>query len=83
MAFLHDSAVEYHGRLKSSNVLVDSRWTCKVADMGLRLFREGERSPDSESNIYFYSKLKQNEVLLLVRVSNRDGPKYHGIEIKW
>ena len=68
MAFLHDSAVEYHGRLKSSNVLVDSRWTCKVADMGLRLFREGERSPDSESNIYFYSKLKQNEVLLLAKV---------------
>ena len=56
MAYLHDSAVVYHGRLKSSNVLVDTRWTCKITDMGLRLFREGERSPDPDSNIYYYSK---------------------------
>lgn len=30
MNFLHKSDVQYHGRLKSSNCLVDNRWTCKL-----------------------------------------------------
>ena len=35
MEFLHKSSVEYHGRLKSSNCVVDNRWTCMITDYGI------------------------------------------------
>ena len=42
MHFLQNSPVQIHGNLKSSNVLIDSRWTCKLTDHGLFLFKEGQ-----------------------------------------
>lgn len=42
MHFLQNSPIQIHGNLKSSNVLIDSRWTCKVTDHGLFLFKEGQ-----------------------------------------
>ncbi|XP_022796077.1 atrial natriuretic peptide receptor 1-like [Stylophora pistillata] len=42
MHFLQNSPVQVHGNLKSSNVLIDSRWTCKLTDHGLFLFKEGQ-----------------------------------------
>ena len=42
MHFLQNSPVQLHGNLKSSNVLIDSRWTCKLTDHGLFLFKEGQ-----------------------------------------
>lgn len=36
MNYLHLSAIGSHGRLKSSNCVVDSRWTVKISDFGLR-----------------------------------------------
>ena len=42
MHFLQNSPIHIHGNLKSSNVLIDSRWTCKVTDHGLFLFKEGQ-----------------------------------------
>ena len=56
MLYLHQSPVRCHGRLKSSNVLIDSRWTCKVADMGLWKFREGEKLDGPGEKSYYYSK---------------------------
>ena len=35
MDYIHNSWLDSHGKLKSSNVLVDSRWTCKITDFGL------------------------------------------------
>ena len=42
MVYLHDSAIGSHGRLKSTNVVVDSRWTCKITDYGVNALYEGE-----------------------------------------
>ena len=35
MQFLHNSAIEYHGRLKSSNCVIDNRFVVKLSDYGL------------------------------------------------
>ncbi|KAL4228863.1 hypothetical protein ACF0H5_011903 [Mactra antiquata] len=50
MAYIHSSAVKSHGHLKSSNVFIDPHWTCKVGDIGMPVFRDGEKK-SSESEI--------------------------------
>ena len=41
MIYLHNSAFEYHGRLKSTNCLIDGRFMVKIGDYGLRnLFKQ-------------------------------------------
>ncbi|NXF92787.1 ANPRB protein, partial [Eubucco bourcierii] len=49
MAYLHHHKM-YHGRLKSSNCVIDDRWVCKIADYGLQSYRK-EDSPE-ESGSY-------------------------------
>ncbi len=48
MVYLHATPIQYHGNLKSSNVLIDSRWTCKLADFGQAELRAGEDSWTSD-----------------------------------
>ncbi|KFZ69511.1 Atrial natriuretic peptide receptor 1, partial [Podiceps cristatus] len=48
MAYLHHHKM-YHGRLKSSNCVIDDRWVCKIADYGLKSFRR-EDSPEGSSS---------------------------------
>lgn len=50
MIYLHDSPVNLHGNLKSANCLVDSRWTIRIADHGLRSLKSGAESGDSTPN---------------------------------
>ena len=38
MIYLHDSPLVYHGKLRPSNCLVDSRWVVQIADFGLHQF---------------------------------------------
>ena len=40
MEYLHKSPLVSHGRLKSSNCLVDGRWVLKITDWGLPHFRD-------------------------------------------
>jgi len=46
MTYLHDSEIKSHGKLKSSNCVVDSRWVLKVTDFGLHEFMHGEDDQD-------------------------------------
>ena len=39
MYYLHGSGLCSHGRLKSTNCLVDSRWVLKITDYGLNPFK--------------------------------------------
>ena len=42
MIYLHGSELVSHGRLKSTNCVVDSRWVLKITDYGLHEFTAGE-----------------------------------------
>ena len=44
LEYIHKSSVHYHGNLKSTNCVVDSRWTCKLTDFGVPKIREQKRS---------------------------------------
>ncbi|XP_013884004.1 atrial natriuretic peptide receptor 1 isoform X2 [Austrofundulus limnaeus] len=54
MVFLHNSVISSHGKLKSSNCVVDNRFVLKITDHGLSSFRsEG----DSGNNAHtFYAR---------------------------
>lgn len=66
MIYLHDSEIKSHGKLKSSNCLVDNRWVVKITDFGLHEFMEGEDEED-EGEFAKYQKLlwKAPELLRL------------------
>ncbi|CAC5423154.1 Guanylate cyclase soluble subunit beta-2,Soluble guanylate cyclase gcy-31,Soluble guanylate cyclase gcy-35,Head-specific guanylate cyclase,Receptor-type guanylate cyclase gcy-28,Soluble guanylate cyclase gcy-36,Guanylate cyclase soluble subunit alpha-1,Retinal guanylyl cyclase 2,Heat-stable enterotoxin receptor,Soluble guanylate cyclase 88E,Guanylate cyclase soluble subunit beta-1,Guanylate cyclase soluble subunit alpha-2 [Mytilus coruscus] len=36
LEYIYKSDLKYHGNLKSTNCVVDSRWTCKLSDFGPR-----------------------------------------------
>ncbi|CAL1527410.1 unnamed protein product, partial [Lymnaea stagnalis] len=52
MTYLHASEVMSHGKLKSSNCVVDSRWVLKITDYGLHEFTAGEVQPLGEYAVY-------------------------------
>ncbi len=53
MNFIHHSMLKSHGRLKSTNCLVDSRWVLKITSFGLHAFRQGEKRDTTEHKRYF------------------------------
>ena len=61
MLYLHNSVIQTHGNLKSSNCVVDSRFVLKITDFGLTSFREPDHAfePDEEDSYkYYQSKSK-------------------------
>ena len=50
MEYLHKSPLKFHGHLKSSNCLLDSRWVIKITDFGLYHLRRV--TYDSENEKY-------------------------------
>ncbi|KAJ8313089.1 hypothetical protein KUTeg_010462 [Tegillarca granosa] len=54
MEYIHNSPIKSHGKLKSSNCVVDSRWVCKITDYGLWNWYEGDVNVDDigEQEIY-------------------------------
>uniref|UniRef100_A0A3P9I1J2 Guanylate cyclase n=1 Tax=Oryzias latipes TaxID=8090 RepID=A0A3P9I1J2_ORYLA len=56
MVFLHNSVIFSHGKLKSSNCVVDNRFVLKITDYGLSTFRQ-ESDVGSDSHSYYAQKL--------------------------
>lgn len=50
MNFIHGSSIEYHGRLKSSNCVIDGRFMVKVTDYGLRSLHKQITANDEDYN---------------------------------
>ncbi|XP_076458574.1 speract receptor-like [Babylonia areolata] len=63
MIYLHDSEVKSHGKLKSSNCVVDTRWVLKITDFGLHEFIHGARL-DISDYAYYHSLLWRAPELL-------------------
>lgn len=56
LAYLHKSDLRFHGNLKSSNCLIDSRWVCKLTDFAPRHL-QGEDIDDKEGEDEKYAAL--------------------------
>lgn len=56
MYFLHNSDIKVHGRLKTSNCVVDSRFVLKVTDFGLNTFRSFEEVSEEEKQSHAYAR---------------------------
>ena len=74
--FLHDSELHVHGNLKSSNCVVNSRWTLQVTDFGLLDLRtqvdyEGNEHAKYRSKLFFILRWKRR--FSSVSISIRSG----------
>lgn len=69
MLFLHHSVIAYHGNLKSSNCVVDSRFVLKITDYGLESFRQAPETDDLHA--FFASELSSRRA----QRGKRDLPK--------
>uniref|UniRef100_A0A8C4DR91 Guanylate cyclase n=1 Tax=Dicentrarchus labrax TaxID=13489 RepID=A0A8C4DR91_DICLA len=56
MVFLHNSVIFSHGKLKSSNCVVDNRFVLKITDYGLSSFRSDSDS-GKDAHAYYAQRL--------------------------
>uniref|UniRef100_A0A671W5S0 Guanylate cyclase n=1 Tax=Sparus aurata TaxID=8175 RepID=A0A671W5S0_SPAAU len=56
MVFLHNSVILSHGKLKSSNCVVDNRFVLKITDYGLSSFRSDDNS-GKDAHAYYAREL--------------------------
>lgn len=57
MEYLHSSTISSHGRLKSSNIVIDSHWICKITDYGMNTLLEGAKPNFEMTDHAFFSNL--------------------------
>lgn len=65
MIYIHNSRLVAHGRLKSSNCLVDNRWTLKITDYGISKFLDNGDPIIMEENTVYKSKTKKIQTYLV------------------
>ena len=58
MQYIHHSPLEFHGNLRSTNVVVDNRWMCKITDFGLRKLRSADRQLSVKDESFYFSKIR-------------------------
>ena len=63
MAFIHNSELRFHGNLKSSNCVVDSRFVLKLTDFGLQSLRVND-IVDVEEHAYWKSEIENRTTSL-------------------
>lgn len=56
MIYIHDSALYFHGNLKSSNCVVTSRWMLQVTDFGLNDLRHCAENESIGEHQYYRSE---------------------------
>ena len=67
MQYLHSSPIVFHGKLTSNNCLIDNRWTCKITDYGLRLFKATRNKlTEKYSGIFIYFSIMGRCITLLL-----------------
>ncbi|RWS29532.1 atrial natriuretic peptide receptor 1-like protein, partial [Leptotrombidium deliense] len=55
MSFIHNSAINYHGRLKSSNCVIDNHFIVKLTDFGLNslmIYAQRDESVNPQTLLY-------------------------------
>ncbi|CAF1082671.1 unnamed protein product [Didymodactylos carnosus] len=64
MQHLHNSNIQSHGNLKSSNCVVDSRFVCKVTDFGLPTLRSNPNkiSPNHVKDYAYYKSIEHSMI---------------------
>ena len=62
MSYLHSTEIKFHGKLKSSNCVIDGRWVLKITDYGLRKFKanQTEEGEEGEYAKYYRKCIKYN-----------------------
>ncbi|CAI9730995.1 speract receptor-like [Octopus vulgaris] len=76
MEFIHDvSSIKSHGRLKSSNCLLDNRWTVRLAGFGAHIIRYGENRIPNEKTPEERKQLLWTAPELLKNASDLDDIK--------
>ena len=73
---IHKSKLQSHGRLKMSNIFVDSRWVAKVGDYGCHCFKEESMPFLDEENEITYSNLQWTSPELLSDAYAFYGPQF-------
>nr|XP_029715763.1 guanylate cyclase 32E-like [Aedes albopictus] len=63
LIYLHDSDVGSHGSLRSSKILIDSRWVAQISDFGLHEFKSGQEEPNKFDKELRRSLWKAPEIL--------------------
>ena len=69
MEYLHSSSIGYHGNLKSTNCVVDSRFVLKLTDFGLKSLRNTagqKRSLEEEDKYQICKRMYQKLVELMI-----------------
>lgn len=64
MIYIHDSALIFHGNLKSSNCVVTSRWMLQVTDFGLHDLRHFAESESIGEHQHYRSQFWKSPELL-------------------
>lgn len=59
LCYLHDSDLRFHGNLKSSNCVVDSRWVLKLTDFSLNEFKSGQSLDHLDEDAYFQVRMSR------------------------
>ncbi|XP_058819180.1 guanylate cyclase 32E [Topomyia yanbarensis] len=63
LIYLHDSDVGSHGNLRSSKILIDSRWVAQISDFGLHEFKSSQEEPNKFEKELQRSLWKSPEIL--------------------